>query len=103
MKTFVLDTNVLIHDPEAIFTFEGSKVVVPLPVIEELDAFKRSNDNRGRSARAVSRYLDVLRRHGKLSDGVPLEHGGELKVEVLAGAALPRGFESGSKDNHILE
>ncbi|MBI2362507.1 MAG: PhoH family protein, partial [Elusimicrobia bacterium] len=74
MKTFVLDTNVIIHDPEAMFAFEGSKVVIPLPVIEELDTFKRSNDERGRAARLVARTLDKLRVNGRLSDGVPLEH-----------------------------
>ena len=103
MKTFVLDTNVLIHDPDALFTFEGSKVVIPLTVVEELDGFKKSNDIRGRSARAVSRYLDELRHHGKLTEGVPLEHGGQLTVEVRARAPLPHGFENHSKDNRMLE
>src|SRR5947209_4932109 len=102
-KTFVLDTNVLIHDPDALFTFEGGIVVLPMTVIEELDTFKRLNDNRGRNARTVSRYLDELRQHGKLSDGVPLEHGGQLRVEVEARAALPVGFDNHSKDNRILE
>jgi len=102
-KTFVLDTNVLIHDPDAIFTFLGGKVVLPLTVVEELDNFKKSNDSRGRSARTVSRYLDELRPHGKLSDGVPLEHGGALKVEVEARADLPISFEPHSKDNLILK
>lgn len=102
-KTFVLDTNVLIHDPEALFTFEGGKVVLPLTVVEELDNFKKSNEIRGRSARAVSRYLDELRQHGKLSDGVPLEHGGHLKVEVDATTPLPISFEAHSKDNQILK
>jgi PhoH-like ATPase len=103
MKTFVLDTNVLIHDPEALFTFEGSRVVLPLAVVEELDNFKRLDDNRGRSARAVNRYLDELRRHGKLSDGVPLEHGGELRIEVQTRVPLPEGFHYDSKDNQMLE
>ncbi len=102
-KTFVLDTNVLIHDPEALFTFQGSKVVLPLAVVEELDGFKRSNDARGRSARQVSRYMDELRHHGKLNEGVPLEHGGSFKVEVAARAALPVQFEPHSKDNLILQ
>jgi len=102
-KTFILDTNVLIHDPDALFTFEGGKVVLPLTVVEELDNFKKANDIRGRSARSVSRYLDELRQHGKLSDGVPLEHGGQLKVEVEARAHLPPSFENHSKDNRILE
>lgn len=103
MKSFVLDTNVLIHDPEALFTFEGGRVVIPLTVVEELDTFKKANDNRGRSARLISRYLDELRRHGKLSDGVPLEHGGELRVDVQSRAPLPPSFVNGSKDNRILE
>jgi len=102
-KTFLLDTNVLIHDPESVFQFEGSKVVIPLTVVEELDGFKRINDNRGRSARAVTRYLDELRVQGKLSEGVPLEHGGQLKVEVQARGELPRPLRSNSKDNEILE
>jgi len=103
LKTFILDTNVLIHDPEALFTFEGSKVVIPLTVVEELDGFKKSNDSRGRSARMVSRYLDELRQHGKLTEGVPLEHGGQLTVEVRARAPLPHSFSNHSKDNRMLE
>jgi len=102
-KTFLLDTNVLIHDPDSIFHFEGAKVIIPMTVVEELDGFKKSNDSRGRNARTVSRYLDELRVHGKLSDGVPLEHGGHLKVEILTRAELPRQFRSNSKDNEILE
>ena len=103
MKTFILDTNVLIHDPEALFNFEASKVVIPLTVVEELDGFKRTDDNRGRSARAVSRYLDELRQHGKLTDGIPLEHGGQLKVDVDTRSPLPHSFDNNSKDNRILE
>ena len=102
-KTFLLDTNVLIHDPESIFQFEGAKVIIPMTVVEELDNFKKANDSRGRNARMVSRYLDELRVHGKLSDGVPLEHGGQLRVEVHMRAELPRMFRSSSKDNEILE
>ncbi|MCX5788437.1 MAG: PIN domain-containing protein, partial [Elusimicrobia bacterium] len=64
MKTFVLDTNVVIHDPNSIFAFEGAKVVLPLPVIEELDTFKRNNDERGRAARLVARKLDGSRAKG---------------------------------------
>ena len=102
MKTFVLDTNVVIHDPNSIFAFEGSKVVLPLPVIEELDTFKRNNDERGRAARLVARKLDGLRAKGKLSDGVTLEHGGKLVVEMLESGGLPAAFLANSKDNQIL-
>ncbi|MBI4422544.1 MAG: PhoH family protein, partial [Elusimicrobia bacterium] len=102
MKTFVLDTNVVIHDPNAIFAFEGSRVVLPLPVIEELDTFKRSNDERGRAARLIARKLDGLRSRGKLSDGVPLDHGGQLTVQMLESGGLPATFLANSKDNQIL-
>jgi PhoH-like ATPase len=102
MKTFVLDTNVILHDPMSMFSFEGSRVVLPLTVIEELDTFKRSNDERGRSARFVSRKLDELRQHGKLSDWVPLEHGGKLKVEINVSEGLPKAFSAHTKDNEIL-
>ncbi|MBI4346763.1 MAG: PhoH family protein, partial [Elusimicrobia bacterium] len=102
MKTFVLDTNVVIHDPNAIFAFEGSKVVLPLPVIEELDTFKRSNDERGRAARLVARKLDGLRSRGKLSQGVTLDHGGKLAVEMLEQGGFPTAFLANSKDNQIL-
>ncbi|MDD5303692.1 MAG: PhoH family protein [Elusimicrobia bacterium] len=102
MKTFVLDTNVILHDPMSMFSFEGSRVVIPLTVIEELDTFKRNNDERGRSARFVSRKLDELRKSGKLSNWVPLEHGGKLKVEIQVSDGLPRAFSAHTKDNEIL-
>jgi PhoH-like ATPase len=102
MKTFVLDTNVIIHDPRALFAFEDSLVVIPLPVIEELDTFKRGNDERGRNARLVARTLDRLRKKGKLSTGVPLSHGGTLRVEMVQSNGLPAPFMSNTKDNMIL-
>lgn len=80
MQNFVLDTNVLIHDPTAIHQFEDSNVIIPLKVLEEIDKFKRELSERGRNARHVSRMLDELRKKGRLSDGVELEHGGTLKV-----------------------
>ncbi|OGS00694.1 MAG: hypothetical protein A2V88_07400 [Elusimicrobia bacterium RBG_16_66_12] len=103
MKTFVLDTNVILHDPMSMFAFQGSRVVLPLTVIEELDTFKRNNDERGRSARLVARKLDELRQNeGKLSDWVKLEHGGKLKVEIMVSDGLPKAFSASSKDNEIL-
>ena len=101
MKTFVLDTNVILHDPMAMFAFEGSRVVVPLAVIEELDTFKRNNDERGRSARLVARKLGELRKKGPLSNWVDLDHGGKLKVEIQVSDGLPRSFTAHTKDNEI--
>jgi PhoH-like ATPase len=87
-KNYVLDTNVLLHDPEALFHFEDNDVVVPIYVIEEIDSFKRELSELGRSARQVSRHLDALRQQGSLSDGVLLPGGGKLYV-ALTGAELP--------------
>jgi PhoH-like ATPase len=81
-KYFVLDTNVLLHNPESITSFEDNTVVLPMTVIEELDSFKRHNDELGRSARHVIRHLDRLRAEGNLRDGVPMENGGILKITV---------------------
>ena len=79
-KNYILDTNVLLHDPNAINKFEEHTVIIPIRVIEEIDRFKRDLSELGRSARTVSRMLDELRRRGKLSDGVRMDNGGELRI-----------------------
>lgn len=81
-KTFVLDTNILLHTPQALFVFEDNCVVIPLAVIEEIDNQKRRQDEIGRNAREVSRLLDEMRALGDLSKGVPLPDGGTLRIEV---------------------
>lgn len=63
-KKFVLDTNVLLHDPTAIESFKGKEVIIPIYAIEEIDRFKRELSERGRNARLFSRYLDHLRKEG---------------------------------------
>lgn len=79
-KTFVLDTNVLLHEPRAYRRFADNDVVLPIYVVEELDGFKKAISGLGRNARAVARELDELRARGRLSDGVPLDGGGTLRV-----------------------
>lgn len=82
-KNYVLDTNVLLHDPQSIFKFEDNDLLIPIYVIEEIDTFKRDSGERGRNARAVVRNLDALREVGGcLSDGVPVGEGGTLRVHV---------------------
>lgn len=82
-KNYVLDTNVLLHDPKAIFRFEDNDVVIPIFVIEEIDRFKREGNNRGRNAREVSRILDLFRAEsGTLLSGAPIAEGGCLRVAV---------------------
>ncbi len=89
-KTFVLDTNVLLHDPRALFRFEDNDVVVPIAVIEEVDRFKKELTEVGRNAREVSRQLDRLRREGHLTDGVRMPGGGTLRIHL--GVPAPRDF-----------
>ncbi len=83
-KRFVLDTNVLLHDPFAISRFGHNEVVLPIYVVEELDQFKKSVNGLGRNARAVARQLDDLRKSGRLNEGVALENGGRLRVMLLS-------------------
>ncbi len=102
MKTFVLDTNVLLHNSSAIFAFGKNKVVIPITVIEELDRFKSFSDEKGRHARAAARYLDELRGQGCLHEGVPLPNGGMLYVVSVDAEGLPKDFEYTKKDNLII-
>ncbi|MBP2689717.1 MAG: phosphate starvation-inducible protein PhoH [Deltaproteobacteria bacterium] len=104
IKNFVLDTNVLLHDPNALFKFEDNRVFVPIVVIEELDHFKKDLNMLGRNARTVSKYIDRLREKGNLSDGVPLENGGMLRVAFGAEGVnlLPSELRGDLADNHIL-
>jgi len=104
-KTYVLDTNVLLFDPHALFRFEDNDVVVPITVIEEVDGFKKDMNETGRNARQVSRLLDQLRRKARLVDGVPLEQGGMLKVKLFSEDALrrlPAELRVDRGDNRIL-
>lgn len=70
VKHFVLDTNILLHNPNALFVFKEHHVVIPFSVIEELDKLKRQNDDIGRNARETIRHLDRLRSQGRLTEGV---------------------------------
>ncbi|QKS71560.1 PhoH family protein [Paenalkalicoccus suaedae] len=81
-KTYILDTNVLLHDPLSIFAFEDNHVIIPAVVLEELDAKKRYMDEIGRNAREVARLLDQLRTEGPLHKGVELPNHGTLTVEL---------------------
>jgi len=80
VKTFVLDTNVLLHEPNALFRFQDNDVILPIYVVEELDQFKKDQSGLGRNAREAARLLDDLRTRGRLSEGVTLDNGGRLRV-----------------------
>ncbi len=83
-KTFIIDTNVLLHDPAAISKFKGNEVVIPLGVLEELDGMKRQSDELGKNARYIVRYIDSLKesKKGDLNNGVPIENGISVRVYI---------------------
>ena len=102
-KVFVLDTNVLLHDPRAIFKFDEHEVVLPIYVIEEVDNFKRDMNELGRNARMLSRFIDELREEAKdnLQSGVKLPQGGHLRVAVPSDVLAERSGRSA--DHKILQ
>lgn len=103
-RTYVLDTNVLLYDPNALFVFKEHDLVIPITVIEEIDKFKKDLNETGRNARTVSRHLDKLRAEASLARGAPLAGGGHLRVEFPPGSmSLPAGFGHGTNDNLILQ
>ncbi|MBI5524086.1 MAG: PhoH family protein [Desulfarculus sp.] len=105
MKTYVLDTNVLLHDPHALFVFQDNAVVIPLAVVEELDQQKKRQDEVGRNARTVSRQLDALREYGGLAQGVATPQGGSLRVELnhsQVAKGFPEVLDLEKMDNRIL-
>ncbi len=104
-KTFVLDTNVLLHDPQALFQFQDNDLAIPITVIEEIDRFKKDQSETGRNARHVSRILDGLRRHNPLVKGVELQGGGFLRVVLYTEEAmkrLPPELRGDQGDNRML-
>jgi PhoH-like ATPase len=103
-RSFLLDTNVLLHDADSLHAFEDNNVILAIDVLEELDRFKRGNDEKARNARRVIRDIDSLRNGLPLSEGVKLgSGGGKLYVVVKAFTeALPTGMDRSVPDNRIL-
>lgn len=105
-KTYVLDTNILLHSPFALLTFKDNEVIIPDCVLEELDNNKRHHDPEIRAnVRMVGRMLDELRCKGSLYDGVTLENGGILKIELNSKddtIVFPENWELDKVDNRIL-
>lgn len=105
VRTYVLDTSVLLADPGALRRFDEHEVVLPVVVITELEG-KRHHPELGYFARSALRALDELRvRHGRLDEPVPVgELGGSLRVELnhTDPASLPSGFRLGDNDTRIL-
>ncbi|WP_309026538.1 PhoH family protein [Pelagicoccus enzymogenes] len=116
VKTYVLDTNVLIHDPHCIFKFDDNNLVIPIEVLEELDSIKmEQSSERGRNARRVHRMLrELLPDSRSMAEGVTLDTGGTLSVVINkyihdSGKQVPERFKQfkslldfDKKDNRII-
>ena len=105
IKSFVLDTNVLLHSGLSIESFQDNDVIIPMAVLEELDKFKKNNDELGRNARMVIRKLDRLRQSeaepGKLREGIPLSRISKIatgKLYVLSSSIEPGSPEARAVD-----
>jgi len=111
IKLFVLDTNVLMHDPTSLFRFQEHDIFLPMATIEELDSNKKGMSEVARNARQVSRFLDALLNVGErhIEHGIPLESQGDrtasgrlfLQTQAIR-AELPTTLASGKADNEIL-
>ena len=103
-KIYVLDTNVLIQAPHALKCFDDNEVVLPLVVLEELDAHKRDEGERGAHVREAIRLLEQLRGAGDLVAGVELDNGGVLRIEKnFKDVKLPDDMAEYKSDNRILK
>nr|WP_317283660.1 PhoH family protein [uncultured Sellimonas sp.] len=104
VKIYVIDTNVLIQNPEALLCFEDNQVILPIVVLEELDHFKKAEGEKGRNARAAIRILEDLRQKGNLPEGVRLESGGLIRIEKnFVNINLPEDLPEEKTDNRILK
>lgn len=103
-KTFVLDANVLLHDPESITKFPESDVVIPVTVLEELDKMKRLPSDLGKNSRAVFRFIDSLTKLGKgnLHKGVILDNGSSVRIQLEIKTDFSSNLSLAVNDNKII-
>jgi PhoH-like ATPase len=101
-KIFVLDTNVLLNNPRAIYSFEENDVIIPLAVLEEIDNLKTQGSDLGYNARETSRILENLRLKGNLDQGVELDEGGKVKILINGELEIPENLTSNKMDNRII-
>ncbi|MCJ8006133.1 PhoH family protein [Lederbergia wuyishanensis] len=103
-KIYVIDTNVLLQDPNSIFSFEEHDVIIPAVVLEEVDSKKRYMNEIGRNARHIAKLIDSFREKGKLHEKIKLENGGTLRIELnhRSFQQLQEIFIEKTNDNRIL-
>ncbi len=104
IKNYVIDTNVMIHDPAFMYKFSDNNVILPILCIEELDNLKKRDGLVGFNARNVAKELNFLMKQGDISKGIPLSNGGTLRVELnhLNTDVLPNGVDTHKNDSRII-
>ncbi|NDL66353.1 PhoH family protein [Anaerotalea alkaliphila] len=104
IKNYVIDTNVMVHDPSFMYNFSDNHVVIPLICLEELDNLKRKEGLVGFSARKVAKELKRVMETGDICEGIPLDNGGTLRVEqnFLDTSVLPNGADVHKTDSRII-
>lgn len=104
IKNYVIDTNVMIHDPNFLNSFSDNNVIIPVIAIEELDNLKKREGLVGFSARRVAKKLQELMLTGDIQKGIKLENGGTLRVELnhLDTSVLPNGIDTVKNDSKII-
>lgn len=103
-KSFIIDTNVLLHDPEALLKFPRHHVIIPVTVLEELDKMKRLSNELGKNSRAVFRFLDSLNSlgTGDLHNGVLLENESDVRIQLEIKRDSRFDFPLSINDNRII-
>lgn len=104
IKNYIIDTNVMVHDPDFIYNFEDNNIIIPIICIEELDNLKKREGIVGYHARSAARELNNLRKIGNLHEGVKLPNGGTIRIELNNNDAscLPNGLDTSKNDTKIL-
>jgi len=104
IKNYILDTNVLIHYPGSIYTFEDNNVIIPIICLEELDGLKKREGILGYQAREAIREISSVRKYGDIHTGFKLPGDGTLRVELnhMNSAEIPDGVDISKNDNKII-
>jgi len=104
IKNYIIDTNVMVHDPDFIYNFEDNNIIIPIICIEELDNLKKREGIVGYHARSAAREINNLRKIGDLNQGVTLANGGTIRIELNNSdlSCLPNGFDFNKNDTKIL-
>ncbi|RQD67095.1 MAG: PhoH family protein [Tindallia sp. MSAO_Bac2] len=104
IKNYVIDTNVMIHDPLFLYNFQDNHLILPLVTVEELDGLKKASGMVGYHARQVLKELNKVRQYGDFVEGIRLPSGGLIRIEMnyVDITNLPEGMDSKKNDNRIL-